>query len=428
MTGGMLAGMEMDLQSAYRLVVALAIGLLIGLERGWKGRDADEGQREVGLRTLGLIGLVGGLSGLLAEQFGGLVIGLMFIGIAIMLGAVYVVKVGERGDVGLTTEVAVLATFLLSTLAGLGNLAIASAGAVVMALLLTYKSQLHGWLRALNRPELIAAFKLLLISVVLLPLLPNRGFGPWQTLNPYVIWWMVVLIAAISFVGYFAIRIAGARAGTIFTALFGGLASSTATTLNLARLARNRNSDAGLLSGGILLACGTMFPRMLLVASLIHAPLFSLLVWPATTMALLTYGPAFWLLRKPRKTRSGEDMLPRNPLELTSALAFGALLALVMLLGKALTEWFGDAGVYALAAASGVADVDAITLSLARMGSENLAATTAALGIVIAASVNSLVKAGMAGVIGGRGLGLRVGLPLGIAVAAGLAIALPGGV
>lgn len=417
--------MEIDfLQWSYRLAVAIAIGLLIGIERGWKGREAQEGEREIGLRTLALIGLVGGLAGFLGSEFGGLLIGLIFVGLAILLGLVYRIKSDERDDIGLTTEIAALATFLLATLAGLGQLAIASAGAVVMALLLTYKSQLHGWLRALDRPELLAAFKLLLISVVLLPLLPNKGFGPWQALNPYVIWWMVVLIAAISFVGYFAIRIAGARAGTIFTALAGGLASSTATTLNLARLASRQNANTSLLAGGILLACGTMFPRMLLVATLIHAPLFSLLVWPAATMALLTYAPALWLLRKPRKAPSGEDMLPHNPLELTSALTFGGLLALVMLLGKALTEWFGDAGVYALAAASGIADVDAITLSLARMGSDDLTAITAVLGIVIAASVNSLVKAGMAGVIGGRKLGLAAGLPLGIAVAAGLAVVL----
>ncbi len=417
--------MEIDtLQWAYRLAVALAIGMLIGIERGWKGREADEGEREIGLRTLALVGLVGGLAGLLGTDFGGLLIGLMFIGLALLLGMVYRIKSDERDDIGLTTEIAVLATYLLATLAGLGHLAVASAGAVVMAMLLTYKRQLHGWLRALDRPELLAGFKLLLISVVLLPLLPNQGFGPWEALNPYVIWWMVVLIATISFVGYFAIRIAGARAGTIFTALAGGLASSTATTLNLARLARRKNADVSLLAGGILLACGTMFPRMLLVASLVHAPLFSLLARPAGGMALLTYGSALWLLRKPKKSPSGEDMLPRNPLELTSALTFGGLLALVMLLGRALTEWFGDAGVYALASASGIADVDAITLSLSRMSSEELVATTAALGIVIAASVNSLVKAGMAGFVGGRRLGLSVGLPLIAAVAVGLIVVL----
>jgi uncharacterized membrane protein (DUF4010 family) len=419
----MLGVMDGELQWALRLTVALAIGLLVGLERGWKGRKADEGEREIGLRTLALIGLVGGLSGVLAEPFGGVMIGLLFIGLALLLAGAYGFKVRDRGDLGLTTEIAALVTYLLGVLAGMGHLEIAAAGGVVSVLLLTYKSQLHGWLRALNRPELLAAFKLLLISVVLLPVLPNRGFGPWQAVNPYVIWWMVVLIAAISFVGYFAIRIAGARAGTVFTALFGGLASSTATTLNLARLARRGNVGERLLAGGILLACGTMFPRMLLVATVIHAPLLERLVLPALFMAAVSYAPAVWMLRKPHREVDTEDLLPGNPLELTSALVFGALLALVMLLGQALTEWFGDAGVYALAAASGVADVDAITLSLARMSADDVLLATAAIGIVLAASVNSLVKAGMAVSIGGWTLGWRVLAPLALAVAGGLSLA-----
>jgi len=416
--------METDfLQWAYQLAVAVAIGLLVGVERGWKGREAEEGEREIGLRTLALVGLVGGLAGLLGSEFGGLSIGLMFIGLAILLGLVYRIKADQRDDIGLTTEIAALATFLLAALSGLGHMAIASAGAVVMVILLGYKGQLHGWLRALKRAELTAGFKLLLISVVFLPLLPDRGFGPWQALNPYTIWWMVVLIAALSFVGYFAVRIAGPRAGTIFTAAFGGLASSTATTLNLARLARRKHTGMRLLAGGILLACGTMFPRMVLVATIVHAPLFLPLLWPALAMALLTYGPALWLLRKSHDVDEAEDLLPGNPLELTSALSFGGLLALVMLLGKALTEWAGDAGVYALAAASGVADVDAITLSLSAMSGEELAVRTVALAIVVAASVNSLAKTVMAGFVGGRDLGLKVGLPLGVAVAAGLAVA-----
>jgi len=417
--------METDfLQWAYQLGVAVAIGLLIGIERGWKGRKAEEGEREIGLRTLALLGLVGGLAGLLGGEFGGLLIGLMFIGLAILLGLVYRIKADQRDDIGLTTEIAALATFLLAALSGLGHMAIASAGAVLMAILLGYKGQLHSWLRALKRSELTAGFKLLLISVVLLPLLPDRGFGPWQALNPYTIWWMVVLIAAISFIGYFAIRIAGARAGTIFTAAFGGLASSTATTLNLARLAAGKRGGQALLAGGILLACGTMFPRMVLVATIIDAPLFLPLLWPALAMAVLTYGPALWLLRKPHDAEDADDLLPANPLELTSALSFGALLALVMLLGKALVEWVGDAGVYLLAAASGVADVDAITLSLAAMSGEDLAERTVALAIVIAASVNSMTKAALAGFVGGRKLGVKVGVPLGVAVAAGLLVIL----
>lgn len=411
-----------ELEWAWRLAVALAIGLLVGLERGWKTRHREEGARGLGFRTMALVGLVGGLAGLLVEPVGGALIGFIALGLAILLGLARFASTHRRDDIGLTTEVAALATLLLGVLAGLGQLAVAAAGAVIMVLLLGYKSELHGWLKTLNRPELYAAFKLLLISVVVLPLLPNRGFGPWQVLNPYVIWWMVVLIATLSFVGYFAIRIGGARKGALFTGLFGGLASSTATTLNLARWHRDSRGGAGsavIPAAGILLACGTMFPRMLLVASVVHAPLLPGLLWPVAVMTLCLYLPAGVYVWRSGRMDAGDDLLPRNPLELKSALIFGAILAAVMVLGRALTEWYGDAGIYALAAASGVADVDAITLSLSRMAGTDVVLYTASIGIVIASVVNSLVKAVMAWATGGSALGIRVMLPMIAAVIAG---------
>jgi uncharacterized membrane protein (DUF4010 family) len=167
-----------------------------------------------------------------------------------------------------------------------------------------------------------------------------------------------------------------------------------------------------------------MYPRMLIVAGLIAPPMFAELALPTLVMALVTYGSAVWLLRDRGQPGEPEALLPRNPLELSSAFAFGALLALVMLLGKALTEWFGDAGVYVLAAASGVADVDAINLSLSKMTADGLALRVATIGIVLAAAVNSLVKSGMAIAIGGTPLGRRVAVPLIVASLAGLALAL----
>lgn len=421
--------MDLDLQAAYRLGIAMALGLLVGLERGWRGREEAEGQRVAGLRTFGLIGLIGGGTGALALEFeasmaAAVLVGLVFVGLSILVAVVYVRAHPHDGDRGMTTEVSLLASFLLAVLAGVDRLELAAAGTIVMVLLLSYKDALHGWVAKLRYPELTAGFKLLLMSMVLLPLLPNRGFGPWEALNPYVIWWMVVLIAVLSFVGYFAVRIAGARAGTLFTALFGGLASSTAVTLNFARLSRRRKGHERLLAGGILLACGTMYPRMLIVAGLVAPAMFGQLALATLAMAAATYGSAAWLLRNRGRSVSADDLLPRNPLELTSALAFGALLAIVMLLGKALTEWFGDAGVYLLAAASGVADVDAINLSLSRMTSDGLALRVASIGIVLAAGVNSLVKSGMAISIGGPLLGRLVALPLVAASAAGLLLVL----
>lgn len=415
--------MSDDLQWIYHLAVALAIGLMVGIERGWKRREEQEGQRTAGFRTFGLLGLLGGLAGLIGIDGGLVPVALMFVGVAGFLSVMYALDARARNDLGATTEVAALTTFVLATLAGLGYLTIASAAAVVMVVLLGAKSLLHDWLAKLSRPELVAAAKLLVISVVLLPLLPNQGYGPWQSLNPYVIWWMVVLVAGISFVGYFGVRLAGARSGIAFTAIFGGLASSTAVTLHLSRLAARSKANHRLLAGGILLACGMMFPRLLLVAVVINSALWSSLLWPVVVMSILVLGPALWLVGRPDGKVDADELLPTNPLELTSALAFGALLAAIMLLGKALTEWFGEAGVYGLAAASGVADVDAINLSLSGMSREGLAVSVAGLGILIAAGVNSLVKAGITVFLGQRATSVPVAIVLVSAVMAGLAIA-----
>lgn len=415
--------MSAQSQVFYQLGVALAIGLLIGLERGWQEREAEEGQRVAGVRTYGLIGLLGGAAALLGLHLGPLVPGLAFLALAGVLTTAHVLNLKTDRDHGITSLVAALLTFVLGAAAVAGDLAVAAAAAVVATLLLGAKRQLHRWVGALEWAELRAGIQLLLISVVLLPILPDRGFGPWEVLNPYRIWWMVVLIATISFVGYFAIKIGGARRGVAFTGLFGGLASSTAVTLHFARTARAKPSLRPLVGMGILLACGTMFPRMVLVASVVHPPLLRPLLAPAAVMALLAFIPAAWRWRQgPRKEAEVESPL-RNPLELGTAVGFGLLLAAVLLLGAALESWFGDAGVLALAAASGVADVDAITLSLARMGQDELALRIAALGIVLAAAVNTLVKGGMAMAIGGRELGRTVTLPLAACALAGLVTA-----
>lgn len=399
-------------QPLYNLSVALAIGLLIGVERGWQEREAQEGTRVAGVRTYGLIGLLGGGFALLAEFIGPLAMGLAFVGLAGVLTTAYVVNLHREGDAGITSLVAGLLTFVLGALAVAGQVAIASALAVVTTLLLSYKPVLHRWVGALEGKELRAGIQLLLISVVLLPILPNRGYGPWQALNPYAIWWMVVLIAAISFVGYFAIKIGGARRGVVFMGFAGGLASSTVLTLHFSRMTRHDSALAPMLATGVLLACGTMFPRMLVVASMFNPNLFKPMLVPVLVMALLAYLPGLSYWRSQSGSKADTMMPLENPLEVRTALSFGFLLALVMFLGEGLQRWFGEVGVLGLAAASGVADVDAITLSLARMSQNDLGLRIAATGILIAAGTNSLVKGGMATVVGGRNMGLRAALPL----------------
>jgi uncharacterized membrane protein (DUF4010 family) len=406
-------------EQLYLLSIALALGLLIGAERGWEERDAAEGQRIAGLRTYGLIGLVGGVCGLLAQTLDAEIIGFGFLGFVILLTTAYICNF--QRDVGITSLVAGLLTFTLGALATLGQVVPAVASAVVTTLILGYKPQLHQGLKTLERHELRAALQLLLISVVVLPLLPNQGYGPWKALNPYEIWWMVVLIASISFTGYFAMKWVGARKGILLTSVFAGLASSTALSLHFARLAQARPDLTTYLAAGILIACGTMLPRMVIVASLINPALFPALIGPAVVMAALIYGAVaiHWLRHDREHSTSGSGAM-QNPLELSVALRFGAFLAAIVLLTKALREYLGDAGILLIATISGVADVDAITLTLSRLSNEDLTVQLAATGIIIASAVNSLVKGALAGGIGGRALGLRVALPLALAAGAGL--------
>jgi uncharacterized membrane protein (DUF4010 family) len=407
-------------QDFYLLGVALAIGLLIGIERGWEERAAAEGHRIAGMRTYGLIGLLGGVVGLLSEALGAVAFGLAFVALAGTLTAVYIVNLGRDEDAGITSLIAGLLTFVFGSMAVAGEVAIAAAAAVVTTLLLSYKPALHRWLGTLELGELRAGIKLLIISVVLLPVLPDRGYGPWQALNPYAIWWMVVLIALISFAGYFAVKLRGPRRGLLFTGLFAGLASSTALTLHFSRAARRDGEIVSILATGILLACGTMAPRMLLVATVLNPDLFSLLAVPAAIMAAVVWSSAAWSWRsRPAKDAPLTSPL-RNPLELRAAILFGLLLAVILVLGKGLQARYGDAGVLALAGVSGVADVDAITLSLARMSDGDLTARVAALGVVLAGAINSLVKGCIAAMVGGKETGLRVGLPLAASAVVGL--------
>lgn len=412
--------MNEDQTVFFRLTVALAIGLIIGIERGWHRREAREGERVAGLRTYGLVGLLGGTAVLLAETVGPIVLAFTFLSLAaVMLGA-YFIRARQVQDVGTTSFIAVLLTCVLGGLAVAGHEGVAAAAAVVATLLLNYKSQLHQWISALRAEELRAGLQLLLISVVALPILPNYGFGPWQALNPHTIWLMVVLIAAISFTGYVAVRIAGVRKGILFTSVSGGLASSTAITLHFSRLARADSSMTPLLAVGVLLACGTMFPRLLLITTLLNPALFPVALPVTAIMAFIVYAWALALWRS-LKTRALQIEAPlKNPLELRVAISFGLLLAVIMLLGAALQDWFGDTGLLALALASGITDVDAIAVSLSRMSVEQLSTSMAIKAIIFAAAVNSVTKAGMATVIGGRSMGLRVGIPLALAALAGI--------
>ncbi|MDO9046797.1 MAG: MgtC/SapB family protein [Methylobacter sp.] len=411
-----------DLENFKFLSVALAIGLLIGLERGWRTRDLNEGMRVAGLRTYGMISLLGGLSGILAQQVDTYFMGFVFLGLTSVLLLAYSKSLDKFKDYSITGTIASLTTFTLGALTVFGHITLAAASAVVVTSLLGFKPLLHGWMKKLEQIELHATLKLLLISVVMLPILPDQSYGPWAAFNPYHIWWMVVLIAGISYLGYFAIKIVGNQHGPILTGALGGLVSSTAVTLNLSRLSTQYPNMENVLAAGILTACATMFARTLLLTSVMNPTLFLTLLPALLVMSIFTYLVAFLLWQSGREFLTIEEITLKNPFQLGMALKFGAFLVVIMLLSKLLKVYFGDIGTYFLAATSGLADVDPITLSMSQMSNDGLNVSVAAKAILIAVSVNSGIKGIFSWVIGGRGLAIRVGGTLVGAVVAGLLI------
>ncbi|NIY90619.1 MgtC/SapB family protein, partial [Vibrio campbellii] len=355
-----------------------------------------------------LVGLLGGLVGILASIYTPLLLGFALIALVILACIAFVIQQRKSEDISITGVVSLVITFVLGSLAVSGEPVLAAAAAVITAVVLDNKRELHQALQRLQEYELDAALRLLLISIVLLPLLPNQAYGPWKALNPYEIWWMVVLIASISFVGYFAIKIGGAKRGILFTSVFAGLSSSTALTLQFSHLSREQANISPLLASGILLSCGTMFPRLLIVLSVINPQLVTLLGPIALVMMAALYLPAWWIWRRSEVEQIEQPNKQTNPLALQSALFFGVVLAVIMLLSHALSDLFGSAGVLILSALSGITDVDAISLALGRQSTQTLSVETAALGILIAASVNTVVKMGMVVAIGDKALWRRV--------------------
>jgi len=391
--------MNLELTVIWNLLSALGIGLLIGIERGWSGRLEDEGDRVAGIRTFSLVGLFGGVWTEVSRFVNEWILAVAFLSLAALVIASYIIKakVEEEKDLGITTEVALLLTFTLSSWAAFGYHVYALGATVIVISLLSLKPTLHRWLHKIDVKEIYAGIKLLIITVILLPLLPNKGYGPWEAINPHWIWWMVVLISGLSFIGYILIKYLGEDKGTMLTAITGGLASSTAVTLSLAQFARQQKKIAsGIFIAGVLVASSIMFVRVGIEVAVVNYSLLFPLWIPLTTMLILTLGSGFWLWQKHLQLEDDQPPIElKNPLQFLTALQFGLLLGVILLLATAMEKWYGDQGIYLLALFSGLMDVDAITLSLSRMAEEGTDPSVATLGIVIAVITNTIVKAGL---------------------------------
>ncbi len=399
-----------------RLALALGVGLIVGLERGWHERDTESGSNAAGVRTFALMGLLGGLAGLSGLIVGDLLALAISVGFFAFVIAAYVTGLrpiaGKRPDKGMTTEVAALITYLLGLLAVRGDMTLTAVCAVVLVALLNLKEPLHNALNHLKAFELEAAIKLLLISVVVLPFLPNKGYGPGDIWNPFEFWWMVVLISALSFGGYFAIRIAGPKTGPLVMGTLGGLASSTALTVSASRFVSKTPDSAPAFAGAVSLGAAMSFARTLLLAAALYPPVAFKLGVPLTLAALVAVVAVF-VSQRVSDTQEVENDLTSamgSPDDFGTALKFGVLLVLVTTLSYYANEWLGSDGLYTIAALSGLVDVDAVTLSMSRLTEtpDGPQMQIVAMAILIAVLVNTGVKVAIGAYFAGRGFALRL--------------------
>lgn len=401
-----------------RLGIAAALGMLIGLQRQKSGSSL------AGIRTFPLIAAFGSLCALLAQPFGGWTVGAGLLALAGMLAMGNVQRDESNPSTGVTTEIAALLMFALGAWIMQGPLTPAIVVAGGAALLLHFKEPMHAFVRRIGGDDWTAVMQFVLIALVILPILPDRTYGPYDVLNPHEIWFMVVLIVAIGMAGYVAYKLFGKTAGTLLGGAIGGLISSTATTASFARRARGVPGAAPL---AVLVAtiASTVALARVMTAVAVVAPSALASIWPPLTaligfMAMVCLG--LWFMTR----RTQADMAHHgNPAQLKSALMFGALYALVLLAVAATRARFGDQALYAVAGVSGLTDLDAITLSSARLvESGSLAVDTAWRVIVVASLANLAFKAGLAWVLGGVALGWRICAVFGLCIVAGGALVL----
>lgn len=406
------------LEALQRLAVALAIGFLVGIERGWKQREEKEGERVAGLRTFALSGLFGGLSGLSLPLTGPLFLAATTLAFAAAFIMFQLRDAEETGSRSVTSAIAGLTVFGLGVYSALGNLTVAAAAAVGITTILAFKQTLHRWLASLSWQEIRSALLILAATFIALPILPDRPVDPWGAINPRSLWLLTILLASATFGGYVALKALGPKAGLLVSALAGATVSSTAVTVDLARRSKKGEIAPRDAASAAALATVVSLARVGIIGSAMSAGV-ALRVWiplGAAILVSLAFAAGAWLAHKDRGTATSPRPL-RNPLDIVSVGKFALLLAVLTVAAKLSAAWYGDAGLNTFAATAGLVDVDAVTLAVG--GMQALTPASAATAILIAAAANTVFKAGVAIATGGRGFALWFGAACLAALAAG---------
>ena len=388
-------------ETIYQLGVAIAIGLLMGLQReyvyGHEKDDSDE--LFAGARTFALFAILGFLAALTAEVLDSPIGFVVIVGIVGLFILVSYAVSAHNGSLGLTTEAAALITVAVGAMCYWDQLALAASIGVLSAILLAAKVGTQSLVKSLTPEDIYATLKFAFISIIVLPLLPRDGLGPspFDVLSPFNIWLMVVFISGISFLGYALIKIVGMEKGIGLTGFLGGLASSTAVTMSFAQKSRDLHGLAQPFALAILISWTVMIARVAIEVLAVNAPLMQILWVPVLAVVVSTVAYSAWLYLASRDAEPESVERFTNPFELWPALIFGLLYAVVLLGSNAAQLYFGDAGIYLSSVLSGLVDVDAITLSMARLSQDggSVEMSTAARAIMLAVVSNTVVKGGL---------------------------------
>jgi uncharacterized membrane protein (DUF4010 family) len=394
-----------------RMLIALGIGFLIGLEREYAKRVVDKEPQFAGVRTYTFIALFGLLSAFLAERYGNGVLIVSLGGLIAMVITSYI-STAKTGSYGITTELSAILTFLLGAVVFEGHVLFAVIITVITATLLTLKLTLHKFAISLNEQEIRAFIQFVIISALVLPFLPKDDFGPGDVWNLHYIWTMVILVSGISLAGYLLWKIMGTAKGTLLSGVVGGLVSSTAVTLSLSRRSHEHSGAAhAMVAVGIIAATATLYPRILLETWVVNPTLAGQLALPVVFITVVAFGIAYLIHRKGGVATIQEVPL-KNPLNFLVALQFGAIFMAVQWLMSLAEEQFSAQGIYAASMVFGATDMDAITLTIARSGldPESRQGVTA---ILIATLSNTVMKYLIVVFFGNRALRKYVGIGFG---------------
>lgn len=379
----------------WKFGLALVIGALIGLEREFY-QQKEDAPDFAGIRTFSLIALLGSVSSFLANDFGIILAAFALGGLILMIMVSYSLALVRSGtETGITTEVAAILTFLFGVLVMGDHALVAIALAVITSLLLRFKGKLHGFIRNMSSEDIHVTLQFALVAAVILPLLPNRTIDPWGLLNPFQIWLMVVFVSGIGFSGYVLMKILGPSQGVNLMGILGGLASSTATTISFSSASREYPHMAHHYARAVVLASTIMFPRVLFLIAVIYPPLALKVVIPFVLM--LVTGVIYIFVIQKNKLTETDTIHPvykiTNPLKLSTAIKFGLLFSLVLIVVEYSQRFLGSSGVYLASFVTGLTDVDAISLSVTRLAqSKQLSSDVAGIAVIIAALMNTVAK------------------------------------